>query len=111
MAELRAKPGKEDKLRAVTLQMIELVRADLTNLVYFLQEDRFSNGRFIFYEVFASETDFEAHNNQPYLKAWFAKHPELAFGGVQVMKMRVLKTASPQLRHVASEDYPGSGRQ
>jgi quinol monooxygenase YgiN len=90
VAEVRAKPGKEDELRAATLPLIRQVRSDPTNLVYFLQEDRFSSGHFIFYEVFASEADFEAHNAQPYVKAWFARLPDLALGGVQAMKMRIL---------------------
>ncbi len=89
VAEVRAKPGKEDELRAATLPLIQLVRGDPKNLIYFLQEDRFSTGHFIFYEVFASEADFEAHNAQPYVKAWFAKLPDLALGGVQAMKMRI----------------------
>jgi quinol monooxygenase YgiN len=95
VAEVRAKPGKEEELRAATLPLVELVRSDPKNLVYFLQEDRFSTGHFIFYEVFANEADFEAHNAQPYVKAWFAKLPELALGGVQAMRMRVLTGAKP----------------
>lgn len=90
VAELRAKPGKEAELRAATLPLIALVRSDPKNLVYFLQEDRESNGHFIFYEVFANQADFEAHNAQPYVKAWFTKLPELALGGVQAMKMKIL---------------------
>ena len=97
VAEVRAKPGKEGELRAATLPLIELVRSDPKNLVYFLQEDRFSSGHFIFYEVFASEADFEAHNAQPYVKEWFAKLPDLAMGGVQAMKMN-LRSASSLVR-------------
>jgi quinol monooxygenase YgiN len=90
VAEVRAKPGKEAELRAATLPLIALVRSDPKNLVYFLQEDRQSPGHFIFYEVFATERDFEAHNNMPYVQAWFAKLPALADGGVKVMKMEIL---------------------
>jgi quinol monooxygenase YgiN len=52
--------------------------------------NRESTGHFIFFEVFATQCDFEAHNNMPYVKAWFAKLPELAEGGVKVMKMEIL---------------------
>jgi quinol monooxygenase YgiN len=90
VAQVRAKPGKEDALRAATLPLIELVRGDPKNLVYFLQEDRAKPGHFIFYEVFASQADFDAHNAMPYVKDWFAKLPELADGGVEVMRMAVL---------------------
>lgn len=90
VAQVRAKPGKEDALRAATLPLVELVRSDPKNLVYFLQEDRAKPGHFIFYEVFESEADFEAHNAMPYVQAWFAKLPELAEGGVEVMRMAIL---------------------
>ena len=90
VAQVRAKPGKEDALRAATLPLIALVRGDPKNLVYFLQEDRARPGHFIFYEIFASQADFEAHNAMPYVQEWFAKLPELAEGGVEVMRMAIL---------------------
>lgn len=90
IAEVRAKPGKEAELRAATLPLVALVRSDPKNLVYFLQEDRAAPGHFIFYEVFASREDFEAHNAMPYVLEWFAKLPALAEGGVQVRRMEVL---------------------
>ena len=91
VAQVRAKPGKEDALRAATLPLIDLVRADPKHLVYFLQEDRAKPGHFIFYEIFASQADFDAHNAMPYVQEWFAKLPELAEGGVEVMQMAILK--------------------
>lgn len=90
IAEVRAKPGKEAELRAATLPLIAQVRSDPKNLVYFLQEDRERPGHFVFYEVFATKDDFEAHNAMPYVKDWFAKLPALAEGGVQVMRMEIL---------------------
>jgi quinol monooxygenase YgiN len=90
VAEVRAKLGKEAELRAATLPLIGLVRADPKNLVYFLQESREAPGHFVFYEIFASREDFEKHNNMPYVKAWFQKLPELAEGGVKVTTMAVL---------------------
>jgi len=90
VAEVRAKPGKEAELRAATLPLIAQVRSDPKNLVYFLQEDRERPGHFVFYEVFATKDDFEAHNATPYVKDWFAKLPALADGGVQVMRMEIL---------------------
>jgi quinol monooxygenase YgiN len=90
VAQVRAKPGKEEMLREATLPLIAKVRSDPKNLVYFLQEDRAKPGHFIFYEVFASQADFDAHNAMPYVKEWFAKLPELADGGVEVMRMAIL---------------------
>lgn len=90
VAEVRAKPGREAELRAATLPLVALVRSDPNNLVYFLQEDRESPGHFIFYEVFANQAHFDAHNATPYVQKWFARLPELADGGVKVMRMEVL---------------------
>jgi quinol monooxygenase YgiN len=90
VAQVRAKPGKENELRAATLPLIAKVRGEPNNLVYFLQEDREAPGHFIFYEIFASQADFEAHNATPHVQEWFAKLPELADGGVKVMRMGIL---------------------
>ena len=95
VAEVRAKPGKEGELRKATLPLVARVRSDPKNLVYFLQEDREVPGRFVFYEVFATREDFEAHNNMPYVKDWFAKLPELADGGVTVTRMQILNGGAP----------------
>ena len=94
VAEVRAKPGKEAQLRAVTLPLIALVRSDPKNLVYFLQEDREAPGHFIFYEIFVNQADFDAHNAKPYVKDWFTRIRDLADGGVKVMRMEIL--AKPQ---------------
>ncbi len=90
VAEISAKPGKEAELRSATIPLVKLVRGDPKNLVYFLQEDRDNPGRFVFYEVFASKADFDAHNETPYVKDWFAKLPSLAQGGVKVTKLEIL---------------------
>lgn len=98
VAEVRAKPGKENELRAVTLPLVAKVRSEPNNLLYFLHEDRQAPGHFIFYEIFASLADFEAHNATPYVQSWFAKFPELADGGVKVVRMEILgnQTMSPR---------------
>ena len=75
IAEIHAKRGKRAELRAATLPLISLVRSDPKNLVYFFQEDRENPPHFIFFELFATKKDFEAHNNMPYVKEWFAKLP------------------------------------
>jgi quinol monooxygenase YgiN len=90
VAEIRAKPGKEDELRRATLPLVAQVRNEPNNLVYFLHEDRESPGHFVFYEIFASKADFEAHNVTPHVQAWFARLPELSDGGVKVVRVEIL---------------------
>ncbi|MDF7774067.1 putative quinol monooxygenase [Sphingomonas sp. AOB5] len=90
VAEIQAKPGKEDELRAITLPLVANVRAEPNNLLYFLHEDRERPGHFIFYEIFATQADFEAHNATPHVQAWFARLSELADGPVKVTRMQIL---------------------
>lgn len=90
VAEVRAKAGKESELRQITLPLVTKVRAEPNNLLYFLHEDRQTPGRFVFYEIFASQADFEAHNRTPHVQAWFTRLPDLAEGGVTVTRMEVL---------------------
>ncbi|MFC4311737.1 putative quinol monooxygenase [Steroidobacter flavus] len=90
VAQVRAKPGKERELREITLKLVTQVRAEPNNLVYFLHEDRETPGHFVFYEIFLSQADFEAHNATPHVQSWFARLPELADGGVQVVRMEIL---------------------
>ena len=90
VAEVRAKPGKEDELRAATLPLVAAVRSEPNNLLYFLHEDREVMGHFVFYEIFAAEPDFDAHNATPHVQAWFAKLPDLVDGDVKVTRMQIL---------------------
>src|SRR5262245_6596627 len=90
VAEVRSKPGKENELRAATLPLVAEVRREPNNLLYFLHEDRETPGRFVFYEIFATQADFEAHNATPHVRAWFATLAELADGGVKVVRAEIL---------------------
>lgn len=90
VAEVRARPGMEDELRAATLPLVDEVRREPDNLLYFLHEDREAPGHFIFYEIFTSEAGFETHNTTPHVRAWFARLPELGAGDVKVTRMEVL---------------------
>ncbi|MEL3892778.1 putative quinol monooxygenase [Ferrovibrio sp. MS7] len=89
VAEVRAKAGKVNELREATLPLVAQVRNEPNNIVYFLHEDRAAPGHFVFYEIFASEADFKAHNATPHVQAWFARLPELAEGGVTVTHMQL----------------------
>lgn len=96
VAQVRAKPGREDEFRALTLTLVAQVRAEPNNLLYFLHEDREAPGHFVFYEIFASKADFDAHNATPHVQAWFARVPELADGGVEVTRMEILGNRAPK---------------
>lgn len=90
VAQVQARSGKAEALRSATLPLIARVRAEPNNILYFLQEDRHVAGHFVFYEIFASQADFDAHNQTEHVQAWFKLLPDLAEGGVEVMQMTVL---------------------
>lgn len=90
VADIRAKPGKEDELRQATLPLVADVRSEPHNRLYFLHEDRNARGHFVFYEIFASKADFDAHNATSHVQRWFARLPELADGDVSVMHLEIL---------------------
>jgi quinol monooxygenase YgiN len=92
-AEVQAKPGREVELRAITMPLVAQVRREPENLLYFLHEDRDARGHFVFYEIFASSTGFETHNASAHVQAWFARLPELADGGVRVVRAEILGNA------------------
>jgi quinol monooxygenase YgiN/catechol 2,3-dioxygenase-like lactoylglutathione lyase family enzyme len=92
VAEVRAKAGKADALRAITLPLIARVRQEANNLVYYAHEDAESPGHFVFYEIFVTKADFEAHNATPHVTRWLAELPALADGGVRIIRMGVLSS-------------------
>lgn len=90
VAEVRAKPGRENELRDATLPLVAQVRNEPHNRLYFLHEDRNAPGHFVFYEIFASQADFEAHNATSHVQSWFRRLPDLAEGDVSVTRLRIL---------------------
>lgn len=98
VADVRAKPGMEDALRAATVPLVAQVRSEPNNRLYFLHEDRETPGHFIFYEIFATRADFEAHNQTPHVQGWFAQLSNFADGGVTVRRMQILgnESGAPQ---------------
>ncbi|GLH77176.1 hypothetical protein SSBR45G_20840 [Bradyrhizobium sp. SSBR45G] len=97
VAEVQAKPGKESALRDATVPLIAKVRAERNNLLYFLQEDQERPGRFVFYEMFRSLDDFEAHNRTPHVQSWFAILDDLADGPVKVTRLRLLTNHAAEI--------------
>ena len=77
VAELNAKPGKENDLRDALTGLIELTRSEEGCVEYLLHESTDQRGRFVFYENWKSREALDRHLATPYLKALSARSEEL----------------------------------
>jgi quinol monooxygenase YgiN len=88
VAEVKAKPGKEDALRARLLGLIEPTRAEEGCIQYNLHEAAGEPGRLLFYEIWRSKPDLDQHLATPYLQDLFAAIPELVEGDPRIVIYR-----------------------
>ena len=77
VAELKAKPGKEEELRRAALALIEPTRQEEGCVQYDLHVHTGDPGRFVFYENWASREHLERHAASAHLKAFGAARSDL----------------------------------
>jgi len=68
IAEAQAKPGQEQALRDLFLDVIAPTRQELSCRHYHLHEDLDKPGHFFFYETWASRAALDAHLQEPHLR-------------------------------------------
>ncbi len=85
VAEMIAKPGKEDALRAALLACVEPTRQEAGCVQYDLHEATDKPGQFVFYENWTSREALDQHLAMPYLKDLFAKLPDLLAADARVL--------------------------
>jgi quinol monooxygenase YgiN len=78
VAEVRAKAGQADALRAVLLAAVAPSRQEAGNNVYRLHEDKQRPGNFLFYENWKSQEAIDEHMRTPHFKALVAQAEPLA---------------------------------
>jgi quinol monooxygenase YgiN len=67
VAEMKAKPGKEEALRAAVLALIEPTRKEEGCVQYDLHVHTSDPGRFVFYENWTSQETLARHAASPHL--------------------------------------------
>jgi quinol monooxygenase YgiN len=67
VAELKARPGKEDELRQLLLSLIEPTHAEEGCVQYDLHVHTGDPGRFVFYENWTSREHLDRHLSSPHL--------------------------------------------
>jgi quinol monooxygenase YgiN len=80
VATMRAKPGREQELRALLESLIEPTRAEDGNTTYALHQGSQDPAVFVFYENWASQGHLDAHLATPHLQAALPRIPELLDG-------------------------------
>ena len=77
VAEMVARPGKEDELKRELLRLVEPTRREEGCLQYDLHVATDNPGRFVFYENWTSREALDKHLQSPHLKAFGAISKEL----------------------------------
>ena len=84
-AMVKAKPGQEEAVKEVLLELVEPTRKEPGCLGYNLHQSKSDKAQFMFYEQWASKEALDAHGKMPYMKALGGKlkdKTEKSGGGV-----------------------------
>jgi len=68
-AIVKAKPGQEEAVKEVLLELVEPTRKEPGCLGYNLHQSKSDKAQFMFYEQWASKEAIDAHGKMPYMKA------------------------------------------
>lgn len=88
IAQMRAKPGKEDELRAALEALIEPTTRDEGYINYDLHQNVDDPAVFFFYENWADRATHAAHMQAPHLQRFVAEHLGLLDGDLRVDLLR-----------------------
>lgn len=77
LAEVYAKPGKEQALQQALLDLVGPTRAEAGCLQYDLHSDNNDPSHFFFYERWRSEAALEEHIASPHFRAFAERESEL----------------------------------
>lgn len=86
VAEIVAKPGKEEQVRQFVLSFVEPTRKEEGCLQYDLHVMNDNPGHFIFYETWQSEEHLERHSASPHIQAFRAVAAELTDRPTRIVK-------------------------
>ena len=84
VAEVQAKPGKEEELRATLMELIGPTRREDGCVQYDLHVHTSQPGRYVFYENWTSAEALARHAASDHLKVLGAKLVDLATGPARV---------------------------
>jgi quinol monooxygenase YgiN len=85
VAEMLAKPGKEEELRTTLLALVEPTRKEDGCVQYDVHQSTDEPGRFVFYENWTSRGHLDRHLQSPHLTAFAKAAPELLAEPMRVL--------------------------
>lgn len=91
VAQMRAKPGRELRLREELERLLAPTRAEKGCINYDLHRSLEAPTLFMFHENWASEVDLDAHLRSPHLQALLRLMPELIDGQIEITKWEKVK--------------------
>jgi quinol monooxygenase YgiN len=77
IANMRAKPGKEQEVKQALLGLCGPTRAEKGCINYDLHQSPDDPALFLFHENWAGQSDLDAHSQSPHLQAWRKRATEL----------------------------------
>jgi len=91
LAHVRAKAGKESRLREELQRLIAPTRAEAGCINYVLHQSENDPTLFLFYENWRSKADLEAHRGTPHLQALAKAAPELVEHPTEITEWKIVK--------------------
>jgi quinol monooxygenase YgiN len=88
IANMRAKPGKEQELREALEELIEPTRQEAGYVTYDLHQGVEDPAVFYFYENWESVEHLDAHLDAPHLQGFSSRLDELLDGELRIERLR-----------------------
>lgn len=85
-ARFKAKPGQESRLQRELHRLVEPTRAEPGCITYDLHQSQDDPSRFLFYEIWKSQADLDAHFETPHLQGLRKVTPEIVEGEIEITK-------------------------
>lgn len=86
IAEILAKPGKEDEVRRYVTGFVEPTRKEQGCLQYDLHVSNDEPARFVFYETWESEDLLQQHLSSPHIQAFRAVADQLTAAPTRMLR-------------------------
>lgn len=86
----RAKPGEEDRVEALILELVARIRRSPGHLACHVHRDRADRSAFVIYEVFRSIGDLQVHLAQPHSRQFIENIAPLAVGPLRQQFLRMV---------------------